>query len=169
MRRADYTTDTYFMQKKTDEPDYVLRTNMAKYIDGKHKSMITGPINMRIYDVPTPLTLPFAYIPLGENRSAGIIIPSFGERNDVGFYLEGMGFYLPIGDYVDLSLTVNCTQRKLGTHVNSTYRKRYRFRGGFRFDYENRITGIKGLDDYNRMNNYRINWNHAQIRKQIRI
>jgi len=163
VRRADYTTDTYFMQKKTDEPDYVLRTSMAKYIDGKHKSMITGPINMRIYDVPTPLTLPFAYIPLGDNRSAGIIIPSFGERNDVGFFLEGMGFYLPIGDYVDLSLTGELyTKGSWGTHVNSTYRKRYRFRGGFRFDYENRITGIKGLDDYNRMSNYRINWNHAQ-------
>src|SRR5690606_11036051 len=32
----------------------------------------------------------------------------------------------------------------------------------FRFDYENRITGIKGLDDYSRMNNYRLNWSHSQ-------
>ncbi|MDD3458677.1 MAG: putative LPS assembly protein LptD [Weeksellaceae bacterium] len=163
VRHADYTTDTYFIDKKTDEPDYVLRTGRAKYIDGKNKSMITGPINMRIYDVPTPLTLPFSYIPLGDSRSAGIIIPSFGERNDVGFFLEGMGFYLPIGDYLDLSLTGEIyTKGSWGTHLNSSYRKRYKFRGGLRFDYENRITGIKGLDDYSRISNYRINWNHSQ-------
>ena len=163
VKGADYTTDTYFIDKKTNEPDYVLRTSRAKYIDGENKSMITGPINMRIYDVPTPLTLPFSYIPLGENRSAGIIIPSFGERTDVGFYLEGGGFYLPIGEYLDLSVTGELyTKGSWGTHVNSTYRKRYKFRGSFRFDYENRITGIKGLDNYNHMTNYRLNWNHSQ-------
>lgn len=163
VRGADYTTDTYFIDKKTDEPDYVLRTGKAKYIDGKNKSMVTGPINMRIYDIPTPLALPFSYIPLGENRSAGIILPSFGERNDVGFYLDGMGFYVPIGDYVDLSLTGELyTKGSWGTHVASAYKKRYGFTGGLRFDYENRITGIKGLDDYSRITNYRLNWNHSQ-------
>lgn len=163
VRGADYTTDTYFIEKKTNDPDYVLRTGTAKYIDGKNKAMVTGPINMRIYDIPTPLTFPFAYLPMGENRSAGIIIPSFGERNDVGFFLEGGGFYLPIGDYIDLSVTGEVyTKGSWGIHTASTYRKRYRFNGGFRFDYENRVTGIKGLDDYSRMTNYRVNWNHSQ-------
>lgn len=163
VRGADYTTDTYFIERKTDDPDYVLRTSRAKYIDGKNKAMVTGPINMRIYDIPTPLAFPFSYIPMGENRSAGIIIPSFGERNDVGFYLDGMGFYLPIGEYVDLSLTGEMyTKGSWGIHAASTYRKRYRFNGGLRFDYENRITGIKGLDDYSKMSNYRLNWNHSQ-------
>jgi len=164
IRGADYTTDTYFIERKTDDPDYVLRTNRAKFIDSeKNKVMITGPINMRIYDVPTPLTLPFAYLPMGENRSAGIIIPSFGERTDVGFFLEGGGFYLPIGDYLDLSVTGEIyTKGSWGIHANSAYRKRYRFNGGFRFDYENRITGIKGLDNYNKATNYRLNWNHSQ-------
>jgi len=163
IRGADYTTDTYFIEKKTNDPDYVLRTSKAKYINGEKKSMVTGPINMRIYDVPTPLTLPFAYIPMGENRSAGIIIPSFGERTDVGFFLEGGGFYLPIGDYLDLSVTGEAyTKGSWGVHTNSAYRKRYRFSGGLRFDYENRVTGIKGLDDYSKATNYRINWNHSQ-------
>lgn len=163
VRGADYTTDSYFIEKKTDDPDYVLRTSKAKYIDGKNKSMVTGPINMRIYDVPTPLTLPFAYIPMGENRSAGIIIPSFGERTDVGFYLEGGGFYLPIGDYLDLSVTGEVyTKGSWGVHTSSTYRKRYRFNGAFRLDYENRITGIKGLDNYSKATNYRVSWNHSQ-------
>lgn len=163
IRGADYTTDVYFADKKTDEADYVLRTGKAKYIAGKNKSMVTGPINMRIYDVPTPLVLPFAYIPLGDNRSAGILLPSFGERQDVGFYLEGTGFYIPIGDYVDLAITSEFyTKGSWGIHATSMYRKRYSFSGNFRMDYENRVTGIKGLDDYSRMTNYRVNWSHAQ-------
>ncbi|MFA5620600.1 MAG: putative LPS assembly protein LptD [Weeksellaceae bacterium] len=163
-RGVDYTTDTYFKERKTDKPDYVLRTGKAKYVDGKEsRSMITGPINMIIYDVPTPLALPFAYIPLGDNRSAGIILPSFGERTDVGFFLQGGGFYLPIGEYLDLSLTGEVyTKGSWGFHIGSSYRKRYSFSGNLRFDYENRITGIKGLDDYSRMTNYRLNWSHSQ-------
>lgn len=164
IRGADYTTDTYFIERKTNDPDYVLRTSRAKFIDSeKNKVMITGPINMRIYDVPTPLTLPFAYLPMGDTRSAGIIIPSFGERTDVGFFLEGGGFYLPIGDYLDLSVTGEIyTKGSWGVHAVSAYRKRYRFNGGLRFDYENRISGIKGLDNYNKATNYRLNWNHSQ-------
>lgn len=163
VKGADFTTDTYFMEKKTDDPDYVLRTQRAKFIDGEKKMMITGPINMRIYDVPTPLLLPFAYIPLGENRSAGILLPSFGERTDVGFYLEGGGFYLPIGEYLDLAVTGEIyTKGSWGLHLASSYYKRYKFRGNLRFDYENRISGIKGLDNYNKIRNYRINWSHSQ-------
>ncbi len=163
VRGADYTTDTYFIEKKTDDPDYVLRTQTAKYIDGKNKAMVTGPINMRIYDVPTPLTLPFAYLPMGDTRSAGIIIPSFGERNDVGFFLEGLGFYLPVGEYLDLSILGDIyTKGSWGVRANSTYRKRYRYNGSFGLDYQNRITGIKGLDNYTKTKLYSLNWRHSQ-------
>lgn len=168
LRGVDYTTDTYFIERKTNDPDYVLRTQTAKYIDRKddNKIMVTGPINMRIYDVPTPLTLPFAYIPMGQNRSAGIILPSFGERSDVGFFLEGGGFYLPIGEYLDFSLTGEIyTKGSWGIHGASAYRKRYRFSGNFRMDYENRITGIKGLSNYNHSTNYQISWSHQQDSK----
>lgn len=163
IRGADYTTDTYFIERKTNDPDYVLRTSRAKYIDGKNKVMITGPINMRIYDVPTPLTLPFAYLPMGDTRSAGIIIPSFGERTDVGFFLEGMGFYLPIGDYLDLTVTGGLyTKGSWQVRAASAYRKKYRFNGTFAFDYQNKVTGIKGLDDYRRITTYALTWNHTQ-------
>lgn len=163
IRGADYTTDTYFIERKTEDPDYVLRTGRAKYIDGKNKVMITGPINMRIYDVPTPLTLPFAYLPMGDTRAAGIIIPSFGERTDVGFFLEGMGFYLPIGEYLDLTLTgAIYTKGSWRVQAASAYRKKYRYNGNFSFQYENRVTGIKGLDDYSKVTNYNLSWTHSQ-------
>jgi hypothetical protein len=52
-----------------------------------NSKLITGPIQMYIEQVPTPLILPFAILPMTEKRMAGILIPSFGERQDVGFFL----------------------------------------------------------------------------------
>lgn len=67
--------------------DYYLLAPKIKMIKGKESSrVITGPIQMYIENVPTPLVLPFAILPFSEKRSAGILIPSFGEREDVGFF-----------------------------------------------------------------------------------
>ncbi len=69
--------------------DYYLLAPKIKMIKGKESSrVITGPIQMYIENVPTPLVLPFAILPFSEKRSAGILIPSFGEREDVGFFFE---------------------------------------------------------------------------------
>ena len=168
LNRADYTTDTYFKDKKTDEPDYVLRTSPGKLIDkGDQKVLITGPINMRIYDIPTPIAAPFAYIPLGNKRSAGILMPRPGERADLGFFVEGIGFYIPVGEYFDLKLTGDIyTKGSWGIRAESTYKKNYKFSGGFNINYENRLTGIKGLttgsNAFNKSNLYGISWRHQQ-------
>lgn len=171
LNRADYTTDTYFKDGKTNEPDYVLRTSPGKLIDkGDQKILITGPINMRIYDIPTPIAAPFAYIPLGSKRSAGILMPRPGERSDLGFFVEGIGFYLPIGEYFDIKLTGDIyTKGSWGLRAESSYKKNYKFTGGFSANYENRITGIKGLTSgnnaYNKSTLYGISWRHQQDSK----
>ncbi|WP_395093520.1 putative LPS assembly protein LptD [Vaginella massiliensis] len=178
LSRADYTTDTYFKEGKTDEPDYVLRTTKGKLVDKKEKDekiLIAGPTHMRIYDVPTPLALPFAYIPMGSKRSAGILLPSFGERADVGFYLDGLGYYMPIGEYADLQLETRFyTKGSWGVNVLSRYKVNYRFSGNFGASYENRITGIKGLtanspggvrdprNIFSQSKLYNVRWTHAQ-------
>ena len=98
MRRGKYTTDEYFINKKDTLADYYLLAPNIKLIKGKENSqVITGPIQMYIERVPTPLIMPFAILPITNKRSAGILIPSFGERESVGFYLNGLGYYQPIG------------------------------------------------------------------------
>ncbi len=44
------------------------------------KKIVVGPTNMVIYDVPTPIGLPFAFFPLTKKQTSGVIIPTFGER-----------------------------------------------------------------------------------------
>jgi lipopolysaccharide assembly outer membrane protein LptD (OstA) len=105
MRKAIYTTDEYFLKKKDSLPDYHMSAPNIKLIKGKNSSqLVTGPIQMYIEQVPTPLIMPFAILPFSDKRSAGILIPSFGERQDVGFFLNGLGYYQPIGDHFDLKI-----------------------------------------------------------------
>ena len=47
--------------KNLDDPEYYIRVRSGKFIP-KNK-IIAGPSNLYIYDVPTPIFLPFAYFP----------------------------------------------------------------------------------------------------------
>lgn len=166
LRKVAFTTDEYFINKKDTIADYHLEAEVAKFIQGKDRKVVTGPVFMKIYNVTTPLALPFAFIPMGTDRSTGLLLPSFGERQDVGFYIQGAGIYVPLGDYMDITFTGDIfTKGSYGLHTRSQYKKRYKFSGDFSFDWERRITGIKGLSSYSKSKLYRLYWSHRQDSK----
>lgn len=167
MVRADYTTDDYFIKKKDTAADYFMRAYNIKLVKTKTKSQIvTGPIQMFIEQVPTPLYLPFAILPFSDKRAAGILIPSFGEREDVGFFLNGIGYYQPIGEHFDLKVLADIyTKGSWNLRPQMNYQKKYRYSGTFNADIGTMVRGIKGLEDYTRNSTYRINWSHSQDAK----
>ncbi|AZI54370.1 LPS-assembly protein LptD [Epilithonimonas vandammei] len=167
MRKAIYTTDDYFIKKKDTLPDYHMSAPNIKLIKGKNNSqLVTGPIQLYIEQVPTPLVMPFAILPFSDKRSAGILIPSFGERQDVGFFLNGLGYYQPIGDHFDLKILSDFyTKGSWNLKPELNYLKKYRYSGNFAADYGYTVRGIKGLDDYSRTKTFRIAWRHSQDSK----
>lgn len=164
MRNGFFTTDEIFRAKKDSLPDYHLSAPIMKVIKGKNTgSVVTGPIQMYIEQVPTPLVLPFAIIPFTEKRSAGILLPSFGERQDVGFYLNNLGYYQPIGKHFDLKILADYyTKGSWNIRPEVNYKKNYKFSGNFRLDAGTTVRGIKGLDNYSKTGTYRITWAHQQ-------
>ncbi len=167
MRRGLFTTDEYFLQKKDTLADYHLLASHIKLVKGKEKSsIVTGPVQMYIEQVPTPLIMPFAILPFSDKRSAGILIPSFGERQDVGFFLNSLGYYQPIGEHFDVKLLIDFyTKGSWNLRPETNYIKRYRYTGNFSADIGSTVRGIKGLDDYSKINTYRIAWRHSQDSK----
>lgn len=167
MTNAIYTTDEYFIKKKDTAADYHMRAYNIKLIKTKEKSqIITGPIQLFIERVPTPLIMPFAILPFSSKRSAGILIPSFGERQDVGFFLNGIGYYQPIGEHFDLKVLADIyTKGSWNLRPEMNYMKKYRYSGNFSADIGTQVRGIKGLDDYNKNSTYRIAWRHTQDTK----
>lgn len=150
--------------KDTIDPDYYIRVRKAKFVP--KKKVIAGFSNLYIVDVPTPIALPFAYFPLTVGRTAGIMMPTFGNDPNRGYFLQNGGYYLPINDYVDVTFTGDLyTNGSYGVRAQSVYAQRYRFRGNVNVRYENLITSQKGFDDYSRTTIYNIQITHAQDAK----
>jgi len=159
MDRAKFTTSA-----DIDNPEYYFLLRKAKVIPGK--KIITGPTNMYIADVPTPIGLPFAYFPISNKRSSGIIFPSFGEQNSRGYFIQNGGYYLPINDNLDLTLLGDYyTNGSYGFRLENTYLYRYRFRGNLSFRFENLIQSERGFPDYSKSSIYNLRWSHSQDTK----
>ena len=158
MRKLRFTTS----QKKN--PDYYIQTNKAKLIPGK--KIIVGGSNLVLADVPTPIYLPFAHFPLTNKRTSGFIIPSYGDSDQQGFFLQNGGYYFALSDYFDLTVLGDLyTNGSWGLRADSNYYVRYKFSGNFSIRYENIIQGIKGLSGYNKSSNFNIRWSHSQDSK----
>lgn len=158
MRRLRFTTS------QKDNPDYYIQTGKAKLVPGK--KIIVGGSNLVLADVPTPVYLPFAYFPLTDKRTSGFIIPSWGESNSQGFFMQNGGYYFALSDYFDLTVLGDLyTNGSWGLRADSQYYVRYKFSGNFSVRYENIIQGIRGLSDYSKSSNFNIRWSHSQDAK----
>ena len=147
-----------------DHPHFYFNITKGKMRPGK--DVVTGPAYMVLADVPLPLALPFGYFPFSKNYSSGIIFPSFGEDYNRGFFMRNGGYYFAFSDYVDLALTGEIyTKGSWGVTGQSTYVKRYRFRGNFNISYLTTVTGDKGTPDYSKQTNFQVIWSHTQDTK----
>ena len=163
--------NTYFMEngKYTtcddhEHPHFYMQLTKAKVTP--KKNVVSGPAYMVLCDVPLPLAVPFGYFPFSSKYSSGIIVPTFGDDYNKGFYLSDGGYYFAINDYVDLALTGEIyTKGSWGLAAQSTYRKRYKYSGNFNISYITTIMGDKGEPDYSKQKNFRLTWSHSQDAK----
>jgi len=148
-----------------DNPEYYFQTNKVKFIPGK--KVITGLTNMVIADVPTPIALPFAYFPMSSEESvSGIILPSYNDSNTRGFSLQNGGYYFALSDNYDLTaLGDYYTNGSYAMRFESSYAKRYKFRGNINVRFENLISSERGYPDYSKQKIYNIQWSHSKDSK----
>ncbi|QMU66605.1 MAG: LPS-assembly protein LptD [Flavobacteriaceae bacterium] len=159
-----YIRKIRFTTSEKEKPDYYISTDRAKLVP--KKKIIVGMSNLVIADVPTPLFLPFAYFPIGERRSSGFIIPSWGENSQQGFFLQNGGYYFAINDYFDFTVTGDLyTNGSWGLRGDSNYVVRYKFNGNFSVRFENIIQSLRGFDDFSEATNFNIRWAHNQDSK----
>ncbi|MEG1266899.1 MAG: putative LPS assembly protein LptD, partial [Myroides sp.] len=147
-----------------ENPEYYFRTSNAKFVP--NKKIVTGVTNLVIEDVPTPIGLPFAFFPLSQGSVSGFIIPSFGDTNLRGYYLQNGGYYFAFNDMVDLTLLGDVYQNGSNAlNAQSQYRKRYKYSGNLNLRYETLIDGERGFDNYQKAKIYNIQWSHSQDAK----
>lgn len=160
LRGARFSTST-----DVDNPEYYFQTNKVKFVPGK--KVVTGFTNMVIANVPTPISLPFAFFPMSKETSiSGILLPSYNDSNTRGFSLQNGGYYFALSDQYDLTMLGDYyTNGSYGMRFESNYAKRYNYRGNVNIRFENLITSERGYPDYSKQKIYNIQWSHSRDSK----
>ncbi|WP_458987696.1 putative LPS assembly protein LptD [Pontibacter sp. CAU 1760] len=119
-----------------EHPHFYIGAEKFKVIP--NDKVMSGPFNLVIGDIPTPLGFLFGLFPTPkqQKRSSGIQVPSFGE-NTRGFYLQDMGYYFAWNDYMG-TLVQGDIYSLGGYNIDSRtdYVNRYNYRGSLSLTYD---------------------------------
>ena len=141
-----------------EDPHYHFQLSKAVLVP--EKRIVSGPMNLWLKGVPTPLGLPFSIIPQAEEKSKGLVFPNFVPISQYGFGFQDLGYYIPINDRVQTTFYGSLYSRGSWEVRNTTdYYSRYKFRGGFNLGFRQLKSGFP--DNVND-NKTTVNWTHTK-------
>ncbi len=121
-----------------EEPHY--HFNLSKAVLVPDKRIVSGPLNLYVLGIPTPLGLPFAIIPQKKREDknpAGFIMPQLSFVGQYGMGFHNLGYYIPINDRFQTTFFGTLYSRgSFGLSNSSEYAVRYKYRGNFKLGYE---------------------------------
>jgi hypothetical protein len=148
-----------------EHPHFYIKLTKAKVVP--EEKIITGPFWFVFSDIPVPIGLPFGYFPSQENRTSGIILPSYGEEQRRGFYLQDGGYYWAASKNFDLVVLGSIfTSGSWTLNARSKYKKRYKYGGNFDISYQKVVQGEKEIaKDYTEQRMFWVKLNYARDSK----
>lgn len=158
-KKARFTTS-----ENIEDPEYYFLAYRSKFVP--KKKFVTGLTHMYIANVPTPLGVPFAFFPMTNKNTSGVIIPTPGQSNDRGYFFQNFGYYFALSDNYDLALLGDYyTNGTYALRAETNYAKKYKYNGTVQLRYENQVNGERGFPGYTKNNQYNIQWSHSQDAK----
>jgi hypothetical protein len=140
-------------------PSYSLRSDEMK-VQGDW--VYTGPIQLFLFNVPTPLWLPFGFLPNVSGRRSGPLAPQYGEDRR-GFFLKNWGWYFALDDYTDVTLQASIWSKgSFELRPRFRYNKRYNYSGNLQLTYRRVRIGESGDPGRVRRHEGEIDWQHSQ-------
>ena len=144
-----------------DTPHYYFSASRMKVLQGD--KIIAKWIFMNVGGVPIPIPLPWGVFPNKSGRASGIIAPSYGFENTLGYYLRNLGYFWATNEYMDVTLTGDYYFKGgYGMRSRVRYRDRYLYDGNVNGGFSKRITGETYDPDYTENLEWNINVNHNQ-------
>ena len=148
-----------------DTPHFQFRARKIKVIPDK--LVISGPANLEIEGIPTPLFIPFAIFPITQGQRSGILPPQYVVNQQKGIGLENGGYYIGLGDNFDLTMRGDVySYGSWSLTASPTYRKRYKYNGGLNLSFANTRFGDKAVkSEFSTSKDFRVTWNHSMDSK----
>ena len=154
-----FAGDAIYTTCNLEHPHFAIHSKRIKIIPDK--LAVTGPFNLTIADVPTPLGFLFGVFPFPKDKSSGIIIPSYGESASRGFFLQEGGFYWAINDYVGSKVVGDIyTNGSWRVNWETDYKKKYAFDGRAIIALTDNKTGFDKIENKAPLG-YRFYWKHT--------
>jgi hypothetical protein len=142
------------------KPHFGIAAKKIKIIP--NKVAVSGPANLVIEEIPTPLYLPFGLFPLKQGQRSGFKLPTYDMSENLGFGLREGGYYFALSDRADMLLLADVYA--LGTWragLVSNYVYRYRFNGSFSVNYAYNKIGESYEPGNQISRNFFVTWSHA--------
>ncbi len=159
MQSGKYTTCS-----NHEHPHFHLQLTKAKVHPGEY--IAAGPAYLVVGEVPVPLAIPFGFFPFTQTYTSGLIMPNFGDDFRRGLYLQGLGYYFAINDYMDLEIKGDIyTKGTWAVYGTYRYTKRYLFNGNININFRQDVEGEKDLPNYSKATNFSVHWTHTQDSK----
>jgi len=144
-----------------EEPHYHFQLSKAVIVPNKR--IVSGPMNLWVKGIPTPLGLPFSYIPNQEKKTSGLLFPEFVPMSNYGFGVQNLGYFIPINDRFQTAVYANLYSRgSWGLRNDLDYSKRYGFSGKLSIGFQQFNVGFPTNDKKNKLS---IQWSHRKATK----
>ncbi len=169
-RIKKFTTNEYyasggrFTTCNLDTPHFAFRAQKIKLVNNKWA--YSGLVYPEFEGVPLPIGLPFGIFPLSQGRHSGFIAPTFSTTQNFGLGLTGLGYYKVFGEHFDAVFKADVySYGGYNLSVAPTYRKRYKYNGAMRLNFQNTRINFKGDPDFVNTKTFNVGWSHTMDSK----
>lgn len=142
-----------------DHPHFGIRANRIKQIP--NSMTVSGPANIEIQEIPTPLFLPFAIFPNNKQQKSGFILPSYTMEANRGMGLQKGGYFFMINPHVNSTVLMDVFSKgSWGIFTSTQYTKRYKYNGTLSLSYSYTKWGEDFETTAQRSRDFKVNWSH---------
>jgi hypothetical protein len=147
-----------FTSCNLEEPHYHFQLSKAVLVP--EKRIVSGPMNLWLMGVPTPIGLPFSIIPQMEDKTKGLMFPEIVMPSTFGFGFRDLGYYWPINNSLQTTFFGSLYSRgSWGLRNQTDYNVRYKFNGSLNLSFDQ---FRRGFPDTTAQNKTTVIWRHTK-------
>ena len=140
-------------------PHYGIRANRIKVVP--NQLIASGPANLEIEDIPTPLFLPFGLFPIKKGQHSGFILPSYTMEERRGFGLQRGGYYFAVNDNLGIITQFDLFSKGSWAFFSTAqYARRYHYNGSLSLSYSYNKIGETFEPTSSINKDFLVNWQH---------
>lgn len=152
--------NTYTTCNIPDHPHFAIRANRIKMIPDR--MVASGPANLEIESIPTPIFFPFAAFPASKGQTSGFILPSYTVEANRGIGLQRGGYFFAINPHLTMIAQMDIFAKgSWGIFTTTQYSKRYKYSGSFSFNYSKTKWGEEFEINRRDATDFKILWTHV--------